>query len=69
MQGYDAILKTVDVGFDEHGDPLRVPLNPWTYRQRRSHTQKISQSGFDSYDQKNINQNMSHTSRDRHESR
>eukprot|EP01083_Nonionella_stella_P222693 794389_1 len=58
------VLKTVDVGFDEHGDPLRAPLNPWAYRQRRSHTQKISQSGFDSYDQKNT----SHTSRDRHES-
>jgi len=37
------VLQTVDVGFDEDGNPLRAPLNPWS---PKHHVAKASASGL-----------------------
>ena len=47
------VLKTVDVGFDANGDPIRAPLNPWARNKKRSHLPKSSESGFESFDSQN----------------
>ena len=44
------VLKTVDVGFDDNGDPIRAPLNPWAQRNKKSHVPKTSESNFESID-------------------
>eukprot|EP00486_Rosalina_sp_Unknown_P016963 CAMPEP_0201595154 /NCGR_PEP_ID=MMETSP0190_2-20130828/192249_1 /ASSEMBLY_ACC=CAM_ASM_000263 /TAXON_ID=37353 /ORGANISM="Rosalina sp." /LENGTH=381 /DNA_ID=CAMNT_0048055037 /DNA_START=434 /DNA_END=1579 /DNA_ORIENTATION=- len=45
------VLKTVDVGFDVNGDPIRAPLNPWgRNKNKKSHLPKSSESGFENFD-------------------
>ena len=46
------VLKTVDVGFDANGDPIRAPLNPWDPAMKK-HIPKASASGFENFDPEN----------------
>ena len=35
------VLKTVDVGFDANGNPIRAPLNPWARNKKNTFTKTI----------------------------